>query len=154
MPIRDENNKKWLCEGCKTSFKYKKEAKACEQKHKVQEWLKAWANNEIDDQELADFLGIDVESVRLMTVGGIDVTLSEKKPGERMMFHGGIGTLENITKMHSDGRTQVPHTIRKEMGLKDGDTVYWYKSPDGRFYIDNIQVTSDFPRGKEILVNR
>ena len=151
MPIRDENSKKWLCEGCKTSFKYKKEAKACEQRHK---WLKAWAVGEITDEQLADFMGIHVESVKAMTLGGVDVTLSEKKPGERTMFQGGIGILENITKMHSDGRTQVPHTIRKEMGLKDGDTVYWYKSPDGRFYIDNIQVTSDFPRGKEISVDR
>ena len=151
MPIRDEENKQWLCEVCRTTFKYKKDAKDCEEVH---EWWKSWGRGEIEDQALADFLGISVDSIRDMTRGGHDPTISEKIPGKRTPFHGSVGTLENITKMHSDGRTQVPHTIRNEMGLKDGDRVYWYKSPDGRFYIDNQQVTSNFPKGKEIRVAR
>ena len=151
MPIRDDKNKQWICEICKSPFKYKKDVNACEKRHK---WLRAWANNEITDEQLADFMGIHVASVEAMTLGGGDATLSEKKPGESMIFHGGMGTLVNITQLHSQGRTQVPYQIRQTMGLKDGDTVYWYKSPDGRFYIDNEQVTSDFPRGKEIRVAR
>ena len=151
MPLRDEENKQWLCEVCRTIYKYKKDAKACEQRHR---WLKAWADGKINDQELADFLGIDVESVRLMTLGGSDATLSPKKPGESKIFQGGMGVLVNITQLHSSGRTQVPYQIRQAMGLQDGDTVYWYKSPDGRFYIDNQQVTSEGFVGKQIRVAR
>ena len=116
--------------------------------------MKAWADGEIDDQKLADYLGIAVESVVMMTRGGSDATLTEKRPGEHKIFQGGMGVLVNITKLHSEGRTQVPYQVRDEMGLNDGDTVYWYRSPDGRFYIDNHQVTLEGFTGKQIRVAR
>ena len=151
MPIRDEVNKKWLCEECRTIWPFKRDAKKCEKTHEM--W-KSWARDEITTEDLAEYLEIDPDSIRDMTRGGHDPTLSEKIAGERTLFQGGMGTLVNITQLHSNGRTQVPFQIRNEMGVQDGDPIYWYRSPDGRYYIDHRQITDDFPVGKQIRVAR
>lgn len=44
----------------------------------------------------------------------------------------------NITKVHSNGRVQIPIEIRKDMGLSDGDKVYWFQDSLGRVFIEKL----------------
>lgn len=44
------------------------------------------------------------------------------------------GTIVGVRKVQDKGRIQIPKKIREEMGLSDGDAVYWV-SRDGRYYI-------------------
>ena len=150
MPIKSEDGT-WICENCRTGFQYKKDAEACEERHR---WLKSWAEGEITDQQLADFMDISVESVHAMTLGGSKPKLSQKIAGERNVFQGGTGILVNITTVTGNGKTQIPHTIRSNMGIKDGDNIFWYMASDGKYYIDNQQVTDNFSQGKQVRVAR
>ena len=44
----------------------------------------------------------------------------------------------NITKVHSNGRVQIPIEIRKELELSDGDKVYWFQDSQGRVFIEKL----------------
>ncbi len=45
------------------------------------------------------------------------------------------GIIIGVRQVQDRGRIQIPKRIRDEMNLKDGDSVYWIKSPDGKYYI-------------------
>lgn len=45
------------------------------------------------------------------------------------------GTIMGVRKIQDRGRIQIPKEVREEIGLNEGDGVYWVKHPDGRFYI-------------------
>jgi len=45
------------------------------------------------------------------------------------------GVIIAVRRVQDRGRIQIPKEIKKELGLKDGDFVYWVKSGDGKFYI-------------------
>lgn len=152
MPTKSDTGKGWTCDTCQTQHHYKRDATFCEKRHEAQ---KAWAAGEITDQQYADFLEIDIESVREMTRGGTSLRSTAKQPGiQDEQFYGTKGVFVNITQVHSQGRTQIPHQIRAAMGIKDGDNLFWYKGPDGRYYIDNQQITQTPMTGKQIRVAR
>ena len=47
-----------------------------------------------------------------------------------------------VRQLQDRGRIQVPNKIRKELGLVEGEDVYWIKGLDGRFYISKaIDIT-------------
>jgi len=45
------------------------------------------------------------------------------------------GEIIGVRKVQDRGRLQVPKEIRDLLGLEDGDSVYWLRGLDGRFYI-------------------
>ena len=45
------------------------------------------------------------------------------------------GRIVAVRQVQDRGRVQIPKEIRRELGLSDGDSVYWVRGPDGRFYI-------------------
>jgi AbrB family looped-hinge helix DNA binding protein len=45
------------------------------------------------------------------------------------------GEIIGVRKVQDKGRVQIPKAIRDELELKDGDSAYWIKSPEGKFYI-------------------
>ncbi len=150
MPTK--NNKGWTCDTCGTWQHYKRDATFCEKRHETQ---KAWAAGEITDQQYATFLGVSLESVQEMTLGGTSLRSEAKQPGiQDEQFYGTKGVFVNITVVHSQGRTQIPHQVRSAMGLRDGDNLFWYRGPDGRYYIDNQQITQTPMTGKQIRVDR
>jgi len=44
----------------------------------------------------------------------------------------------DITKVHSNGRVQIPVEIRKDMELSDGDKVRWFQNSQGHFCIEKL----------------
>ena len=44
----------------------------------------------------------------------------------------------DITKVHSNGRVQIPVEIRKDMELSDGDKVCWFQDSLGYVYIEKL----------------
>ena len=152
MPTKSDTGKGWTCNTCGTWQHYKRDASFCEKRHETQ---KAWAAGEITDQQYADFLEVSLESVQEMTLGGTSLRSAPKKPGvQDEQFYGTKGVFVNITVVHSQGRTQIPHQVRSAMGLRDGDNLFWYRGPDGRYYIDNQQITQTPMTGKSIRVAR
>ena len=133
MPTRDEKAKQWKCDTCGTAFKYKRDATTCEKKHRL---MKAWADDEISDQQLADGLGISIESVQ------------EMKGESRTRSHqAGQGNFIAATQIYGNGRAQIPFKIRNELGLEDGSHIFWFKGPDGRFYV-GASASMDYQRGR------
>ena len=45
------------------------------------------------------------------------------------------GEIIGVRKLQGRGRLQVPKEIRDLIGLEEGDSVYWLRGLDGRFYI-------------------
>jgi len=45
------------------------------------------------------------------------------------------GEIIGVRKIQDRGRLQVPKEIRDSIGLEEGDSVYWLRGLDGRFYI-------------------
>jgi len=45
------------------------------------------------------------------------------------------GEIIGVRKIQDRGRLQVPKEIRDLIGLEEGDSVYWLRGLDGRFYI-------------------
>ena len=58
----------------------------------------------------------------------------ERRPGFRVTRRVD-GVIVAVRKMQDRGRIQIPKEVRQELGLSDGDTVYWVRSRDGKFYI-------------------
>jgi len=44
----------------------------------------------------------------------------------------------DITKVHSNGRVQIPVEIRRGMGLSDGNKVCWFQDSKGRVFIEKL----------------
>ena len=152
MPSRSETGTGWICDTCRTPHHYKRDASFCEKHHVIQA---AWSSNEVTDQQYAEFLGVTVESVREMTLGGTSIRFEPKQPGVKAaQFYGSKGVFINVTQVHSQGRTQIPHQIRGALGLKDGDYLYWYKGPDGMYYIDNRPITQNPMGGKFTVMEK
>jgi len=45
------------------------------------------------------------------------------------------GEIMGVRTVQNRGRLQIPKKIRDLIGLEDGDSVYWLRGLDGRFYI-------------------
>ena len=45
------------------------------------------------------------------------------------------GEIIGVRKVQDRGRLQVPREVRDSIGLEEGDSVYWLRGLDGRFYI-------------------
>ena len=45
------------------------------------------------------------------------------------------GEFIGVRQLQNRGRLQVPVAIRRDMGLTDGDHVYWIKTRDGKYCI-------------------
>jgi AbrB family looped-hinge helix DNA binding protein len=43
-----------------------------------------------------------------------------------------------ISRVHSNGRVQVPKEVRVRLNLEDGDKVAFIEGEDGRIYIDKL----------------
>ena len=57
-------------------------------------------------------------------------------PGQRYTVTPDIkGEIIGVRTVQNRGRLQIPKKIRDLIGLKDGDSVYWLRGLDGRFYI-------------------
>jgi AbrB family looped-hinge helix DNA binding protein len=50
----------------------------------------------------------------------------------------GWETIIAISRVHSNGRVQVPKEIRVRLNLEDGDKVVFIEGEDGRIYIDKL----------------
>jgi len=44
----------------------------------------------------------------------------------------------NITRVHSNGRVQIPVEIREELKLSDGDKDYWFQDSQDRVFIEKL----------------
>lgn len=40
-----------------------------------------------------------------------------------------------VRQLQDRGRLQVPKEVREDLGLVEGDQVYWIKGLDGRIYV-------------------
>ena len=47
-------------------------------------------------------------------------------------------TVIDITKVHSNGRVQIPVEVRKDLELSDGDKVCWLQDSQGRVFIEKL----------------
>lgn len=155
MPTYDRSQRLWFCDGCGASYQKKPEALACEALHVA--W-KDWAEGKIPDLQLAKRLGypvgteqekeIALQRIRDFTTGGRDHTFQEKVAGAPAPAFGGAkGNLVDMTTMHSGGRVQVPAQIRKQLGLQDGNNVFWYEIK-GRYFISSRELSITYQRGK------
>ncbi len=45
------------------------------------------------------------------------------------------GTILGVRQLRDRGRLQVPKVVREELGIRDGDGVYWIKGIDDIIYI-------------------
>jgi len=45
------------------------------------------------------------------------------------------GTILGVRQLQDRGRLQVPKEVRKELGIMEGDDIYWLKGTDGRIYV-------------------
>ena len=45
------------------------------------------------------------------------------------------GTILGVRQLQDRGRLQVPKEVREDLGLVEGDQVYWIKGLDGRIYV-------------------
>jgi len=45
------------------------------------------------------------------------------------------GTILGVRQLQDRGRLQVPKDVREDLGLVEGDDVYWIKGLDGRIYV-------------------
>ena len=43
----------------------------------------------------------------------------------------------DITKIHSNGRVQIPIEVRRQLNISDGDKIIWFKEL-GRIYIEKV----------------
>jgi AbrB family looped-hinge helix DNA binding protein len=50
----------------------------------------------------------------------------------------GWETIIAISRMHSNGRVQVPKEVRVRLNLEDGDKVVFIEGEDGRIYVDKL----------------
>jgi len=50
------------------------------------------------------------------------------------------GKIVGVRKIQDRGRVQIPVEIRRALGLKDGDSIYWVHGLDGRFYITKAKI--------------
>lgn len=126
----------FVCEGCRTAYPSRDEAALCEQRHDL---MQRWREGKVDDLAVAQGLGLPVDtpankaislrSVRNMLQKGADTSLkAETLVGASMRESPPI--FMGTTKIHGDGRTQIPATIRSLWGLKDDDFVHWYRQGD------------------------
>lgn len=168
MPTWDRSQRMWFCDGCGASHQKKPEALACEALHGAwKDWAKADPNQteaerKITDLQLATMLGypvgteqeqkIALQRIRDLTTGGRDYTFQEKVAGAPAPAFGGAkGNLVDMTTMHSGGRVQVPAQIRRQLGLQDGQNVFWYEL-GGRYFISPRELSTTYQRGKWITV--
>ena len=54
----------------------------------------------------------------------------------------------NITKVHSNGRVQIPIEIREELELSDGDKIYWFQDSEGRVFIEKLGAKRERKKGR------
>lgn len=138
----------FVCEGCRTAYPSRDEAAVCEQRHDL---MQRWREGKVDDLAVAQGLGLPVDtpenkaislrSVRNMLQKGADTSLkAETLVGVTMreappLF---VGT----TRIHGDGRTQIPAAIRSAWGAKDDDFVHWYRQGDTIILVPHQQVAA------------
>lgn len=155
MPTYDRSQRMWFCDGCGAAHQKKPEATACEALHVA--WTD-WSAGKIPDLQLAKRLGypvvtkqeqeIALKRIKDLTTGGRDHTFQEKVAGAPSPAFGGAkGILIDMTKMHSNGRVQVPAQIRRQLGLQDGNNVFWYEL-GGRYFISPRELSTTYQRGK------
>ena len=113
---------------------------------KIHRALEAYARGEADELAVAEAMGLDtstekaqltaIQSVRNMS--GASVKTSSTGPR--------VSTFRGVTKLHGDGRTQVPREIRDILGLRDGDYVFWYEV-SGMYVLSPREMNVDWMRG-------
>lgn len=160
--------KGWICEVCNTFYPEKRMATFCERRHAT---LQQYRAGNIDELEVAKAWGYDLSTpekkakaleivrnmVADMEIGGVDLQPKVADAPPRP-FTGGVGRLLAVTKMHSNGRIQVPIDIRNAMHVRDeqtgqmrpiqdGDPVYWYELNE-RFFIREAVEDSGWRTGK------
>lgn len=126
----------YVCEGCGSAYLTRGEAETCEGKHTL---FRRWEKGEVDDLEVAEGLGLPVDtphdkevslrSVRNMLQGGADTSLKADTMKGAVMREA-PPVLVAVTKLHGDGRVQVPVAVRNIWGVGDGDFVFWYRQGD------------------------
>lgn len=159
MPTYDRSQRMWFCDECGAPHKRKPEALTCEARHGA--WTD-WGEGKITDLQLATMLGypvgteqeqkIALQRIRDFTTGGRDSTFQPKVAGAPAPAFGGAkGNLVDMNTMHSGGRVQVPAQIRRNLGLQDGQNVFWYEL-GGRYFISPRELSTTYQRGKWITV--
>ena len=126
----------YICDRCRTAYPTKVDAEKCEARHRL---IEMWREGKIDDLAVARGLGLPTDtpeqiksslrSVANLLQKGADTSLSaDTMVGATMRESPPI--LVGVTKIHGDGRTQIPATIRGIWGVKDEDFVFWYRQGD------------------------
>jgi bifunctional DNA-binding transcriptional regulator/antitoxin component of YhaV-PrlF toxin-antitoxin module len=59
----------------------------------------------------------------------------EKMEGRFQVIPEIKGTVVGVRQIQNRGRVQIPKTIKDELKLADGDSVYWVRDANGKFYI-------------------
>jgi len=128
--------RRYVCSGCGAGYSTKKQVERCEGRHRL---FTLWGEGKVDDLAVAEGLGLPTDtpeakktslrSVRNMLMKGADSSLSvETLRGVSMRVAPPI--FMAVTKIHGDGRVQVPAEIRGIWGAADGDFVFWYRQGD------------------------
>jgi len=45
------------------------------------------------------------------------------------------GKVLGVRKVQNRGRVQIPKLVKEGLQLKDGDSVYWVRNHEGKYYI-------------------
>lgn len=126
----------FVCEGCGTFHPRREDAQACEERHHL---ISLWAEGKVDDLAVAQGLGLPTDtpqalassmrSLRGMLRAGADASLSSDSIRGASMREA-PPVFVNTTQIHSEGRTQIPASLRAAWGVKDGDFLFWYRQGD------------------------
>lgn len=144
----------WICDFCGKPYSNESEVALCEGHHIAVQEFKDGKLNEVG---LAQRLGFDVstpqaqenavKNIQNMFTGGSDYLLGDKTPGVFKPHLNVSGRFIGTTKVHGNGKAQIPFDIRVALGLKDEDFIFWYEF-DGRYYISPSEEMRPWVKGK------
>ncbi len=64
---------------------------------------------------------------------------SGKMPSDKRKAFGVLpdikGEIVGVRDVQDRGRIQIPKKVKKDLGLEAGDSVYWVRGYDGRYYV-------------------
>jgi len=46
-----------------------------------------------------------------------------------------------VSKIFDRGKTTIPSTVRKKLGVRDGDKLLWIEGSDGKIYVKGVSAT-------------
>lgn len=108
--------------------------------------LQKYANGQVDELVLAEFLGLDVstDKAKMMAISSIrNMDIRSQKTASQKVS---ATVFKGATLVTGNGRIQIPVKIREALGLVDGDLGLWYEI-DGFYILSKEQIDSKWMQG-------